>query len=229
MSRTFDAGEIATLAARTAQVIAPNVRALDEGRHAIALQFLDMIIAEQNGADSWPWEAAGPQAIALVAARASYDISSLLSDPLQFVHQAWRRDSNGLDTPIPLISVDQYDALADKDEAGPPDRLFIDHGRALAFPWPVASTTGASIYLDGFGYPPDVTKSKGSIPHNLPNAWQLNLHYRLALVIGDGPLIKSPAGDRDRWQKIVDSSEKTLSSYTARGSRTTRFVRPYMP
>ena len=229
MSRTFDAGEIATLAARTCQVLGANVVALDQQRHAIALQYLDMVIAEIVGSDSRPWEAAGPQAVALSAATESYNITSLLSDPLQFVHHAWIRDANGNDTPLPLISRNEYDVIADKDAAGIPDRLFIDHGRALAYPWPLIAATGSTLYLDGFGYGPDVTKSKGSIPHKLSDAWQLNLHYRLALVIGDGPLIKSPAGDRDRWEKRVADSDKTLSSYTARGSRTTRFVRPYMP
>lgn len=230
MSRTFDSSEIVTLAARVCQVIGPNVTGLDQQRLAIGLQFLDMVVAEVVGTDSLFWEATGPREITLVADQPSYNIATLLSsDAPQFVHRAFVRDSSGYDSPLTFLSREQYDDLSDKDASGVPDRIYIEHGKSLAYPYPVVAASGYSVFLDSYGFSRDLTKSTGSIPHDLPNSWQMNLVYRLAAVIGDGPLIKAPQGDRERWDKKIRETGDVLAGYANRRNRPTGFVRPYMP
>lgn len=230
MAKTFNAAEIVTLAARKAQVVGAAF-SLDKQRLGIGLEYLDMLVAEIIGTGAHFWEAPGPQAIELTAGTASYNIASLLDTPIQFVHRAWVRNSAGSDTPpLHLLNRLEWDAVPDKSQSGVPDSLWIEHSVGLAYPYPVVGTSDThTLYIDGYGFSRDLTKTSGSVPHDLPTAWQRYLVTRLACDIGDGPLIKAPMGDRDRWMKEAEETYAKLNGYNNRRTRGVFAVRPFMP
>lgn len=228
MSRTFSSAEVVQLAAWKAQVVGP-AKSLDQQRLNIGLRFLDMLVAEITGTSNHSWEAAGPQSIPLVADQASYAFS-LLGTSLQFFHKVWVRTSTGEDVPLDMLNQRQWADIGNKSQTGVPHSVWIDHGTSLIYPHPIIGTSDThTLYIDGYGVAPDLTKTNGTVPHGLPDAWQRYLVTRLALDIGDGPLIKAPVGERDRWMGEARSLYKQLNGYNNRRNRRPFAARPYLP
>jgi hypothetical protein len=228
MSRTFSAAEVVQMAAWKAQVVGP-AKSLDQQRLNTGLRYLDMLVAEIAGTSNHFWEAPGPQSIPLVADQASYAFS-LLDTSLQFFHKAWVRTSNGEDTPLTLLNEREWADVGNKSQSGVPDRIWIDHGASKIYPYPIIGTNSThTLYILGYGFPSDLTKTNGTVAHGLPDAWQRYLVTRLALDVGDGPLIKAPASDRDRWDREARSLLKDLNGYNNRRNRKPFAARSYMP
>lgn len=91
------------------------------------------------------WQQRGPNlwrrtsgSVTLVAATSSYTLS-----PRPFrVVSARYRDANGRDTPMRLMTSDEYDELPLKTSTGVPTNYFVDYQRASAvmYVWPVPAT-----------------------------------------------------------------------------------------
>lgn len=131
--------------------------------------------------------------------------------PLAVV-QAWRRDStdaaNPIDTPLRIVSHQEYSLLSNKDSEGPPSMIFYQReyngssnqgatADSTIYVWPVPdSTVAASVDLYVVCQRPLLDFNAATDNLDMPQEWyeavRLNLAYKIAPEYG------FPMGDYDR-------------------------------
>lgn len=128
-----------------------------------ASQALNEIVKEWNADGMQMWKYTVSSAITLVAAQANYSIGisqAVNQTAPTKVTQAWLRNiTSSVDTPIILLTSQEYDMLGNKTSAGPPNQLRYQSPGAVAseqvgtitlYPVPDAATAAAyNLYIRG--------------------------------------------------------------------------------
>ena len=231
MGRLFNAGQVALAAIRRTQAIAPFEASADAYKTGIALNNLDTLLSFMNGTEGLETQKVRAQSLALTTST-SYNLDALLEDDLQFVSSVILYDeTTGKETPIEMITEKQYDEITDKTTTGEPDGVYItkdDSPTLYTYPTPTAASL-YSLRISGYKYSAEVAgNAAGS--HDLNSAWQLFLEYRLAAMIGDGPLMRAPRVDINGWNQEAETARQRLVGYHNRTNRNRpRATKPWGP
>lgn len=102
------------------------------------------------------------------------------------IQSAYRRDSNGFDTPLNIYSREEYRMLSDKSASGAPLNLYYDPQLTNSEMniWPVPDATDAAEYTLEISYKKtidDVDATTDDI--EVPPEWYLALHWNLAKLM----------------------------------------------
>lgn len=105
--------------------------------------------------------------------------------PIKILECAFR-DSSGNDTPIDILSREEYVSINDKDSAGTPSSIFYDpYGSNLnlgiIYTWPVVNSTGNYLYLKTMREVEDFDSSTDN--PDFPKEWYLPLVYGLSTLL----------------------------------------------
>lgn len=148
-------------------------------------RFLDMLVKQlAPKMNVWPTK---DVTLTLTPGTPSYAIGDGLTidepRPLQIV-SARRRDSSGTETPIDVVSREEYMAMPTKSTQGPANMVYYDRQRTngTVYVWPTGDTANSTVILtvkraledmDGGGDEPD-----------FPQEALLGLVYNLAVIVG---------------------------------------------
>ena len=116
-----------------------------------AIRALNLILRreslKQSGLAKSMW-ALDTNAILLSVGGGIYDSVEGLSESIQEIESAVRRDTSGADTPLEIIHSDSYAKLDPKNETGDPLKVFLERKRLLAdqklFVWPLPTSIGTT-------------------------------------------------------------------------------------
>lgn len=139
------------------------------------------------------WQADGMQmyrkttySITLVAAQKTYAFGSggAVTEVPTRLFQAWRRDTDNIDTPLTQISQQEYLNLSSKSSQSTPTSFYYEHfgHTATLYIWPTAST-GVTDTLYVMGERPIYDFDSASNDADIPNYYFLALAYGLAVAI----------------------------------------------
>lgn len=193
------AADIAELALRQIGVYAPYDAGSDPAEFAVALEYLDLMLAQWVGERKFWWFVPSNQTINVITNQDEYDVTALVTDNrLQFVNNAHlivpgqtKRQK------LTLIRRSQFEDEYDENTTGVPDRIYIertDTPKAYLLPTPATDYT---LELSGSKYSRNVINDRGAVPHDFPGAWELTMQMSLAALIGSGPVISLPVGERN--------------------------------
>lgn len=235
MAKLFNAREICVLSLRKIGAVAQQDASTPAGGLIdIALQHLDLILAEKSGTTRL-WFLS-PQELTFNYAKdsESVDMSSLVgaNNRLDMVRAAYNDDT---DDEITLLTRDQFNIIKNGGA------LDFASGRTLyigpdgddtytAYLRPVP-TEDITIRVTGTKLAPSVALATGTsstAAHGFETAWQRWMVNALAADIGDGPIARLPEQRLDRWVAIADAAWVKLNSYRGGGERkAVRFTRAW--
>lgn len=213
-------------------VVAPQETEAPEGKVLIALQILDMILAEKAGTSRFTFLTPQHATFTYAANADSVDVTSLLgANKLDFVRAAYNDDTSD---EITLLRRDEWDLFQNGLYCfGTARALYIadnnvDTYTAFLLPKP---TVDFKIRLTGNKFPNDVakaTKSASDVSHGFGVAWQRWMTYALAIDCGSGPLARLPEDRLNDWRVQAQLSWIALQAYRGGGQRKRgRFTRAY--
>ena len=126
--------------------------------------------------------------IALTAAKVAYTIGPTGSPvpdkvaykPLRILEGSFIRDTNGIDTPMTLISRQEYNALGDKDASSVPNQLYYDPGTTVGTIYVFGESVDAThtLYIQSQRQFQDMTA--GSDNFDFPQEWFQALKWGLS-------------------------------------------------
>ena len=220
--RSLSAANIAELSLRKVKTFSPNDEAADPDELDIALQFMDLIVAEVTGTMRCYWLSPATVTFDWPAASASVALSDQMGagyppTGIQFPVRAWLVDAvtGQRQYELELCRRKKYEDRLRHDTNGNPQLLFIDRqvNGELAYVWPVpqapdpASPTvsGWKIALEFQTYTRSVLgvqggDQAGEVSHGFSQEWQLYLVTRVAIDIGDGPVTDVGVGKLNEWR-----------------------------
>lgn len=101
------------------------------------------------------------------------------------VVQGWIRDPNGNDTPLQILSRQEYGMLTPKTTPGIPNSIYYDLqlGNGVLYTWPVINVTGYSIILSVQKPLEDISATVGTQNFELAQEWFDPLVWNLAFDI----------------------------------------------
>lgn len=227
MSKLLTVAGIASAAlgkigAFTVAMVAP-----DPDELARAVEWLDLNVAQLAGTGKCHWLIPNTTTTALTADIASYTLSSFLGtdypdDGILFPLNAYIRDSAGQDTPVQLITRQEYEAIASKTDPGAPDRIYIDRSTnsPTLYVYPVPSVGTYSLRLVFQTYAPDFQggspEGAGNVAHGLSAEWQKWMILQTAGDIGSGPVRVLPLAESDRMKLEAQDIYMRLMAYSNR-------------
>jgi hypothetical protein len=166
-----------------------------------AARFLNGIIKALPGQIGMPLWSIKQQAITLTAT-ASYTCgigqTVNIAKPLKIL-QAWRHDNvTGADTPLEIVSIDEYNRLGKKDVTGPPVQVAYvpDNATGILYMYPVPDTysiTNCQVYIR-YHRPFQDFNASSDTP-DFPSEWDLPVTFMLAHTLG--PSFGLPKQDQD--------------------------------
>lgn len=221
MSRLLPVAKIAEASLQRIGAFTVSMVAPDPDELARTIFWMDLIVAELVGTGRAHWLIPSTVTKALTADTASYSLSTFLGtdypdDGILFPVRAYIRDAAGQDTPVDIISRDDYESLADKTNGGAPDRIYIDrqNNQQQLYVYPVPSDANSSLRLVFQKYAPDLNAGTpdgaGNIAHGFSAEWQRWLILQTAADIGSGPVRMIPAGESDRIKLEAQVAKEAL-------------------
>ncbi|HEC14945.1 MAG TPA: hypothetical protein ENI72_04220, partial [Rhodospirillales bacterium] len=131
MSLEFSAKKICEKALRKIGAFSINDSAADGDELNEALEALDLLVAEQAGSTTCFWLIPATVSIPLTGGTATYDLISVLgasapTDGIQFPVYATLKTDGGNETPLSIVTRDEYEGISKKTAGGSPDRIWID-------------------------------------------------------------------------------------------------------
>lgn len=202
----------------TAQGDTPSATQTSEA--AIALEHM----VKNWMADGMPLWGLSKTSFSLVASTASYSVGVSqtinIGKPLRIIQAFLRNTSSNVDTPMRLITRDEYWRLGNKTSTGLPVQLYYDPQRATGtvYLYPTPDSTAASSYQVHFVYhrPYEDFDSSTNEP-DFPQEWFEALAYGLAarLAAEYGISIEERAF---LWKEAEKVKAEALSNGTEEGS-----------
>lgn len=204
------AGKVAEWALRNVGRFTTKDASPDPGDLAVALEALDMSIAELAGVEGIWWLKPISQSVPLTEEQAGpYDLNALLNPRLESFERAFLTTTlNPEGTEIAMFTRAQYEALPARTNTGTVVGVYIERGispKMYVYPTPALGVTD-QIRLYGQTYTRDLTDSGGNIPHDFPAAWQLWMINQTAYVISGGAVARLPLSERKVMQD--DAADK---------------------
>ena len=233
-SALFSAREIGELALGKVGAFTPNDNGADETELDIAINHMELEIAELAGTERCQWlipvtcEVTLEPNVDLIEDLLDELGDAAPSTQLAYVIAATIVDSAGNETPITLIRRKQYEEIEDKTTSGEPEWIHIDRNndepRAFLYPVPADlgdGTTGLTLKLLIQTYAPSVlgaesAQTAGDLRHGLDRSWQKWLVLQVAAAIGDGPVRQLTDQKLNRLIGQASASKAALLAYQNR-------------
>lgn len=189
MSAVLTSGRIAEHALRQIGAYSTNDMGADPAQFEVALERLDILVAEMASTEAMPWLIQTSARQALVPGTRDYALTGL-----EHVSAAWVDRDGELDE-IELVRLGPFENL--EGSASDPRAAFVlrvastNTAPSLTlrlWPTPAAAQVGAYLVVTGQSYAPDLVVNHGRDAHGLPSGWGRYLIYLLAADIGSGPV-----------------------------------------
>jgi len=205
-STLFSAREIGELALGKIGAFTPNDEQADEAELDVAINHMELEIAELAGTERCQWLI--PVAVEFTLEPGVGEIENLMdvladaapAAQIAYVISGSTRDTNGNATPVTLVRRRKWEELEDNETPGSPEWIHIDRNndepRLFMHPVPVDlgdGTTGLTLRLLVQTYAPSVMgaeseETAGDLRHGLDRSWQKWLVLQVASALGDGPV-----------------------------------------
>lgn len=231
MSLTLSPSAIAVLALRRVRRVAPFETG-GEGPHlSIALQHLDLVMAELAGTERLWWLTRIDQELAVEAGQQEYDLSGIQSpDPQDIIRAVWV-DTTQRREPICLYRQEQWDEIDDRlyRQAATPEGAYVERTPASKlWLYPIPTEDGA-LHMTQQVIASDITNASAD-PSELPAAWQRYFVLALAAEIGSGPIERLSEQEINRLiQQAANAKNILLARHRRENVRRPRFVQPWDP
>lgn len=232
MSRLLPVAKIAEASLQRIGAFTISMVAPDPDELARAIFWMDLIVAELAGTGRAHWLIPATVTKALTATTASYNLANFLgtdypTDGIIFPVRAYVRDAAGQDTPVDIVSREDYENFSAKDTAGPPACIYIDrqNNQQQLYVYPVPADSTLSLRLVFQKYAPDMNAgtpdSAGNIAHGFSAEWQRWLILQTAADIGSGPVRMIPPAESDRIKLEAQVAKEALFTSSNREIVTT--------
>lgn len=226
----FSARKICELALRKVGAFTINDDSPDPAALAVALDFLEMEIANLAGGERLQWLVPATVEFALTADIESYVLETIAGSAfpslgLAFPIEAYIVDADDNATPVDIVRRKDYEDITDKTASGTPDRIYIDrlaNEDKNLFVYPVPADSTLSLRLVAQTYPRTVLKplsdqaGAGEVTHGFDRTWQMWMILATAYQIGDGPVRQIKA---DKLDRIGKDRDKCLATLTEKQNR----------
>ncbi len=221
MSVLFSARSVCEQSLRKVGSYSINDMAADGIELAVALEWMDLNMAQLAGTNEAWWLVKATNTIPLVALQASYDLATILpaAAQAQFPLYAEWDSGNGNQQPVEIVTRQTFEELPDPTTSGQPTLIHIDRLTTpimRVYPVPATAAVG-SILLTTQTFSPNIAGSVGgNLPHGLAAAWQRWLVYRVASDVGDGPVRRMPLNDLRAFEAKAGEALAALLSFNNR-------------
>ena len=185
----------------------------DQSEMAVAINRLDIVLAEMAGEDRYWWLVPTTQSFDTEEGVGSYDLNALLDTDLLTIERLYAR-RNGMDTELTLLSRRQYEDVADKTAEGRVCSAYIDRLAVPTIHLIKVPSEIIQIRVVGQADAPNVSAEKGETRHGFPKSWQRYLEYRLAIDLGEGPIRRIPDGELEDMNRTAERLRIRLMSYS---------------
>jgi len=192
MSRLLTSAQLAEHSLRQIGVYSVYDTGADDSSLSVALERLDLLVAEMVGSNKFWWFVPSQQRVSLNAGVVTYNLNGLLTTPLQFIqHVFLLRD--GKETEL----TQERRSFADEHtidvlEGGPPTSVYIERNDSPLITVLPAPLAGDQLLITGQQYAENLTQSNGGIAHGFPAAWQRAIILQLSADLGSGPITRLP-------------------------------------
>jgi hypothetical protein len=221
MSLLLSASDVAVQALRDIGEMSIYDTEPDPVALSVALQRLDLLVAELCGTENVWW--LRPLQVDVPLTSGVRDVSLETQSPrMEFYSHATLVLSTDptpqREIPLRLISWQDYARIEQKDAAGQPECVYIQRrdDSPTASLYRVPATNGLVLRLTGQVYADILTSDHGRKDHGLPAAWQMWMIKQLAADIGAGPVRTIPLSDRQDKQ---GRAQAALVKLMARNNR----------
>lgn len=211
MSVALTSGQIAEHALRQIGAFATNDTGPDPAQFQVALERLDILVAELSSTETLSWLIETDVRLTLVAGTQDYTLTDL-----EHVTAA-RFDRDGALEDIELLRLGVFEAL--DGSASDPRYATVLRVPALTlrvWPEPAAAQAGDEIVVTGQAYAPDLVVNHGLDAHGLPAGWGRYLIYLLAADIGSGPVHMLSTGIIQGFEQRAGALKARLMAYSNR-------------
>lgn len=216
MSAVLTSGRIAEHALRQIGAYSTNDMGADPAQFEVALERLDILVAELAATELMPWLIETSARYTLVSGTRDYTLTGL-----EHVTTA-KIDRDGDLDDVELLRLGPFEALdgsASDPRAGTVLRIASTTGPALTmrlWPTPAAAQTGAVLVVTGQNYPANLVTNHGRDAHGLPSGWARYLIYLLAADIGSGPVHMLAPGAIQGFEQRAAALKSRLTAHSAR-------------
>lgn len=230
MSTLLTAREICERALREIGAYAVNDTAADPVHLRIALEQLDLIVAELTGTERAFMFTPATIPVSITGGQQSYDLLSEMgtsapANGISFPVWATLEDDTGSVSPIAIVDRETFENKSDPDETGTPDTVYIDRFNTPTMkihPTPASGTDTFIINLTvqtlGEGF---ATHKNGNVSTGLRAAWQRWAIFRLARDLGRGSVLRLPKTDRDTLKEDEKEAFDRLMDFENKEHTTT--------
>lgn len=229
MSKTLSAQGICSAALRAIGAYPITETAPDGEQLREAMSWLDLILAELAGTQEiLHLVPAGTVSLTLVAGQQDYSLitelgAGLPDNGIQFIRDLWLEDGNGNRSEFILLPKASFEEISDTDRSGTPEYGYFDALESYKLrTWPILPSTETSTYTLEMivqTFAPNVSPKgvSGAVPsdsytHDLPDAWQRYLVWRLASDIASGPVAMLPEQRIRRFQANATAAWAALDA-----------------
>lgn len=119
----------------------------------IGIKFLNLIVRETDDAGKWIWSYESTQNLTIVANTFVYTSANGLPTNISHLEQVMYRDSQGVDSPVDILTREGYESIQDKFETGDPKFVYLDDVITLSsrtlFVSPILSTVNSQSEVIG--------------------------------------------------------------------------------
>jgi len=232
MSAVLSAKQVCEEALRKIGAFSINDSAADGTELRVALNWLDLIMAELSGSTQVFWLMRNEINLTLTTGQRSYTLPAALNasapgNGIQFVNSATLVNETGARTPLTVLDYQTYNNVADKDTVGDPTGIYVERLlEPVLYTYPVAQFNTAigqtrhielnvQTFANTVGGDRSVGRiqSEGALQHGLRQSWQRWAIYRLAHSLGDGTIRSLPSGRLDRLNDQALLAEKKLLAF----------------
>lgn len=216
----YVAADICTFALRFAGVLGTYDTAANDDQFEVALEHLNILLAEKTGTKVHWYLLPAAQEIPLVANDSDYELANLLSQgtPLMMIRDAWL-ERDGERTQLDLIRQRQFEEEYDPvNEVGTPKKVYIttdDTPTAYVLPTPNMSSTW-NLVLYGIKYPTDIRENNGNTFTGFPDACVRWLSLQLAVDISAGVVTSLPDARFKRLKDMAKDAERAINRFRNR-------------
>lgn len=210
MSLLLSPTQIAVLALRKIGRIAWFESGGEGPAVAIAREYLDLVVAELAGTEQHTPFVPAEMTVVINEGQQQYDLAGILEPDPYWITAARRRDDEGREIPLKLITRIDWDDHEDRNtRTGTPCELYVRRGTTpLAFLYPTPNADGTML-LTGQTVSPDIA-TDANAGHGFETSWQLLLVDLLAIELGDGPVEKLPEQTLARFRNAAQMRKNQL-------------------
>lgn len=236
MSLVLTGTQISEQALRVIQAFPITESAAEPEQLRVAMQWLDLIMAEVAGTTILFSMIPATLPVPLTNGTDTYDLNATLGaslplDKIQFPVQAWIEDQRANRYPVEIVTRETFEeqkTLVGAPITGRPIIIYIDRlpVTPIMRTFPTILLTDPNTYtlkIDVQTYAPNVapggvtgTQPQGSVLTNFRQAWQRWLILELSHDLGSGPIFKIGQGSLDNIDKKKKLARANLDAFENR-------------